>query len=238
MRSITLFLGLALAPTSIFAATDISGIQLGQSFPAVKELVKKVNPAYELNDIKWSDGKLGGLNATVKRKGYVVDQFVVLQNKAGKVWFVGRAQQLEKGARVKPDVLLDSLKEKYGPYTELSTGSGGPSWNFDRNGKLYQGPTTQGPCYGGLGTGSIMPLGQNVMGVNISPPRDFTQKCGMEITSGMATDLTDGMVNSFGVRLIDSKSMYDELNGQAVTEETKRNQQLQNEKAKNVKPQL
>ena len=216
------------------AATDIAGVQIGLPLATQKAIIAKANPSYELKDIKLS-GKTVGINAIAEKEGRVIDQFVAIQNESGIVWFVARAQALEKGARIKSDTLLNSLKDKYGLYTEF--GSVGPMWQFDRQGNIYKGQWVQGPCYAGIGAGASTTFGQ-VPGTSIQVPRNFTPKCGTEITTSVLKDSTDGMVSAFAVQIVDAKRMYDELNGKATAEEDQRKQKLEAEKSKDIKPKL
>lgn len=222
---------------SALAATDIAGITIGAPLSGQRQAIAKVNPSYQLNDIKLANGKTVGVNAIAQNAGRVTDQFVVIQNDSGIVWFVARAQALEKGSRIKPETLLNSLKDKYGMYTELSIGSGGPMWQFDRQGNIYKGQSVQGPCYAGIGAGASTTFGK-VPGTSIQVPRNFTPKCGTEITTSVLKDSTDGMVSAFAVQIVDAKRMYDELNGKATAEENERKRKLEAEKSKDTKPKL
>jgi len=235
MKTISQVSLLAFVATQAIAAMDIAGVQIGLPLSTQKAAITKANPSYQLTDIKLTTGKTAGITAIAKKDGKVIDQFVAIQNDAGIVWFVARAQELEKGARIKPEVLLNSLKDKYGTYTELSGGSGGPMWQFDRQEKIYQGQhSTQGPCYAGIGAGAST----NIPGTSISVPSKFTPTCGIEIETDVHKDSADGMVSAFTVRIVDAKRMYDELNGKATAKENERKQRLEAEKTSNVKPRL
>jgi hypothetical protein len=216
-----------------FAAPDIAGVQIGAPLSAQKKEIEKANPSYQISDIRLTNGKTIGVKAIAEKNGKQVDQFVAIQNDAGVVWFVARSQVLEQGSRIKYETLLDSLKEKYGMYTDISAGTGGPVWYFDRQGKIYQGGG-KNPCSRGVITGSY----RQVPGTTISVPSRFTETCGTEITSGIGKDSKDGMVNAFSVTIVDEKRMYDELNGKSVAEENERRRKLEDEKSKNVKPKL
>lgn len=228
---------LTFAATQAIAANDIAGVQIGSPLSTQRTVIAKANPSYQLNDVKLTTGKIVGINAIAQKDGRIIDQFVVIQNDAGIIWFVARAQALEKGARIKPETLLNSFKEKYGPYADISTGSGGPIWQFDRQGKIHLGQYIQGPCYAGIGAGASTTFGK-VPGTAIQVPRNFTPRCGTEITSYVRKDSTDGMVSAFSVQIVDAKRMYDELNGKSAVEENERKQKLEAEKSKDIKPKL
>ena len=237
MKTFAATILLALVTNQAVAATDIAGVQIGSPLAPQRAIIAKANPSYQLNDIKLTSGKTVGINAIAQKDGRVIDQFVAIQNESGIVWFVARAQALEKGARIKSDTLLNSLKDKYGMYTELSIGSGGPMWQFDRQGNIYKGQSVQGPCYAGIGAGASTTFGK-VPGTSIQVPSNFTPKCGTQITTSVLKDSTDGMVSAFAVQIVDAKRMYDELNGKATTEENERKQKLEAEKHKDTKPKL
>ena len=218
---------------SALAANDIAGVAIGSSFNDQRAKIAQINPAYKLTDIKLRSGKTAGVNAQVESNGRVVDQFVALQDDSGVIWFVGRAQALEPGGRIKPDVMVNSMVGKYGTYTELSLGSGGPTWQYDRQGKLYQGGAAQGPCGGTVG--SAMPMGK-VIAAPIVVPQTFPPKCGVEIMTWALQN--EGMVSAFSVQIADSKRMYDQLTRQNNAEEAARQKAMESESAKGNKPKL
>lgn len=224
---------LLLCTLPALAANDIAGVAIGSSFKDQRAKIAQINPAYKLTDIMLRSGKTAGVNAQAESNGRVVDQFVALQDDAGVIWFVGRAQALEKGARIKPDVLVNSMVEKYGTYSELSIGSGGPTWQFDRQAKRYQGGAAQGPC--GSSVGGSAPMGK-VIGTPILVPQTFSPKCGIEILSW--TLQNEGMVSSFSVQIADSKRMYDQINKQDNADEAARQKAIEAESAKGNKPKL
>ena len=74
---------LALVATQASATADIAGVQIGSPLSTQKTAIAKANPAYQLNDIKLTNGKIVGVNAIAQKDGRVTDQFVVVQNDAG-----------------------------------------------------------------------------------------------------------------------------------------------------------
>jgi hypothetical protein len=224
---------LLLCAGSALAANDISGVAIGSSFNDQRAKIAQINPAYKLTDIKLTSGKTAGVNAQAEIQGRVVDQFVALQDDSGAIWFVGRAQALEAGSRIKPDVLINSMVEKYGSYTELMIGSGGPTWQFDRQGKRYQGGGAQGPCAGTVGSGRSM---GKVIATAIIVPQTFPEKCGIEILTWAHQN--EGMVSAFSVQITDSKRMYDQLTKKNNAEEAALQKAREAESAKGNKPKL
>lgn len=165
-----------------------------------------------------------------------MDQFVAIQNDAGIVWYVGRGQVLDKGVIIKTETLVNSLKEKYGPYTEISLGSNGPMRQFDRAGNIFHGKPIQGPCYTGLTAGASTSFGQ-IPGLSVTIPKVFSQECSVNIRTTLRKD-NDGMVSAFGVEIIDAGRMYDVLNGKKQATEAERKRQLEAERARDAKPKL
>ena len=84
---------------------------------------KKINPAYTINEIKLGDGRVVGLSAVAKivkpnTSPFYTDQFILLQNEAGVVWFAGRSQHIsDKEKYVNIKTLRESLEGKYGKAT-------------------------------------------------------------------------------------------------------------------------
>jgi len=225
----------ALASSQAFAAYDVSGIQVGSPLAEQKAAITKINPSYRFSDMIYSTGKIVGVHAVAQKNGVPVDQFLAMQDDSGIVWLAARSQVLEKGERIKPDVFLNSLLEKYGPYTGLRGLSpfskDEPMWQFDRQGNLYRGPVFQGPCWN---IGTMQPIDGDFIVVPHTP----NEKCGTVILVATLKDKIDGMILKFSVEIVDIKRMYDEVNAKASAAESKRQQQLDIEKSRNIKPKL
>jgi hypothetical protein len=192
-------------------ANDIAGLQLGSSYANARPMMLKANPGYKFTDIILKGGKVAGTDARYSKGGKVVDQFVVLQDAAGAVWFMGRGQAFEQGSRIKRDTMLRSLEEKYGKPNDNMFGDGSQLWEFDRKGKQVVSK------FGGQGA-----------------------ICNGGATSHYLGDMADPdkMVAAFSVMVMDSQRMYDELNGVKNKAENERLQKLKNEAAKDLKPKL
>ena len=194
------------------AASQLDGIQTGAPLAGQREAIAKLNPAYRVSDIKPAKGRpVKGVQAVAEKNGRVIDNFVALADDAGIVWFLGRARALEPGERMKQDALVHALVGQYGPYTDLTAGF--PRWQFDRAGKLYQGPPIKGPCYGGFGHG-VITVGRRVAGFGegMTAPKTFSAACGAEVRTAVRK-AAGGMVAAYSVRVVDAGRMFDQAHG-------------------------
>ena len=216
-------------------ANDIAGLQLGSSYANARPMLLKANPGYKFTDIILKGGKVAGTDARYSKGGKVVDQFVVLQDAAGAVWFMGRGQAFEQGSRIKRDTMLRSLEEKYGKPNDNMFGDGSQLWEFDRKGKqVFAKFGGQGAICNGGSTSHYL---GDMEGARIYMPTQFSEHCGTKISAHVSTD-PDKMVAAFSVMVMDSQRMYDELNGVKNKAENERLQKLKNEAAKDLKPKL
>ncbi len=226
------------AATVAHAGNDIAGVQLGSSYASARPLLLKANPGYKFTDITLTGGKVVGTNAAFEKGGKVVDQFIVIQNAAGQVWYAARGQAFDQGGRIKTDTLKQSLVGKYGKFSRYGYLEENPLWEFDRAGKLWTGSNYQGPCgSGGIPAGGGTDMGR-VSGANIHVPTNFPERCGVMIKTAISHNEADKMVSAFSVMMVDSARMYDELNGNKQKAEAERVQKLKRESAQDIKPQL
>jgi hypothetical protein len=212
-------------------ANDIAGIKLGSPFSAAKPLVMKANPAYKVTDLKTTTGQVTGLVAEVRdstNPANILDAFLIVHDKAGLVWHIARNQKLEKGQRYKPDALQAALKEKYGEPSEISLGEY-YTWQLDRNGQLFIGSTSSGPCQGVDGR---FP-GQ----YNLALPNRFNSKCGVLIKVTAGLDFNDKLVSNLNVSVTDVRRIFDEVSAKNTKDEEEKQRQHQKE-VKKAKPKL
>ena len=227
--------------TAVLAADDISGVALGSSLAVAKEAIAEANPNFKLSPLMLRDGKEAGVTAVtadrlkgtgISNSGGPSDEFAALQNDAGKVWFIARVQRFEDGSRIKTEALKAALTEKFGkPSNITQMMSLGLVWQYDRDGKQYFGPSSEGPCKG------VRSASSNIPGVSFPAPQSFSPTCGKIIEVG-ASEQPDEMVPHYTVSIIDVKSMFDELAARDANAEADRNKKLSDEQAKNVKPKI
>lgn len=217
-------------------AQDISGVRLGSTLSEASMAIKRANKAFAIKPFKLESGQLAGLSALsghgdLASKEGAADEFVVLQNAAGKVWFVARYQRLVPGARVSQSALLASLTQKFGePILNEMPGRSVRqfySWDTDRAGTRVTAAQDDNPC-NGLGF-----AGPPVAGGHILAPRRIPRNCGTRI---MLTDLfvQDGLVNEFTLNVIDVKAASDELQ----SDKQQRAAELERERKGGIKPQI
>ena len=148
MKQLMLILLLTLFPGSIYAVNDIAGVEIGTPIEGKKPFIIQANPSYEIQETNKSS-KSKCIQAISKKDRVIKDMFVICSNNDGLIWFVGRNQVLDEGSRIKPDIFLSSLKEKYGKtYTTYQDDDRFYIWQTDRNGKAYDGNAKYGPCHG------------------------------------------------------------------------------------------
>ena len=239
-RSLRFALAAALAATThtVFAeALDVSGISIGTQISSARGMLQKVNPEYQVEELRFTNGKIAGLKAVAKKNGASTpnDQFVIMSNDAGIVWFVGRQQNYAQGNRVAFDELEKALVGKYGNPT--STGIimvSSKRWETYRDGRTHRDKHSPGPCTSGFNAyeWNIVP------GTQIGVLKNFAPNCGTLIISEAKVDSNDRMVTQLVTKVIDSKRMFDELNGKELAAQQEKQKQLQQEKAAGNKPKL
>ncbi len=217
-------------------AQDISGVRLGSTLSEASIAIKRANKAYALKPLKDDAGKLKGL-AAMSRSGEAgswddaVDEFAVLQDAAGKVWYVARYQRMLPGSRVSMAALLDSLTKKFGEPGKRVDGGRSASriyaWDTDSGGKPVSASLRDSPCNGIRFHRSAMTDGY------ISAPSTFPAGCGTRI---VLSDffVEDGLVEQFTLRIINVKTAYD-ANWRT---EVLRDAQRERERKNGVKPQI
>nr|NLU60406.1 hypothetical protein [Pseudomonas sp. BIGb0427] len=89
------------------------------------------------------------------------------------MWFIARVQRFEDGSRIKTEALKAALTEKFGkPSNITQMMSLGLVWQYDRDGKQYFGPSSEGPCKG------VRSASSNIPGVSFPAPQSFSPTCG------------------------------------------------------------
>lgn len=214
------------------SANDISGVRIGSSLDEARIAIKMANRSFVLSPFI-DDGEMIGVTAIAAPRAKraddgSADEFVALQDNRGTVWFVGRYQRLAPGSRFSMDDLLASLNKKFGtPSNTPRTRYYDYSWEYDRQGKLYDGFANAGPCAGLVFSRPHLP------GMSISAPEEFPSKCGMQVRLTNFLE-ENGLVSYFTLTVVDAKRRYDQLN--AVKTEQKRH--LDQERARGNKPKI
>ncbi|NHZ93130.1 hypothetical protein F2P45_29580 [Massilia sp. CCM 8733] len=217
-------------------ASDISGVRIGSTLSEASLAIKSANNAFAIKPFKIVERELTGLSATRGNRDPdseegAADEFIVLQNAAGKVWFVARYQRMVPGSRVSLDALLGSLTQKFGePTLRPEPGPRGwslYSWDTDREGKRVKGADGNIPCK------SIALEGTPLAGGRLRAPSSIPHNCGMRV---MLTDVfeRDGMVNRFILTVIDVKTASDDIERARRRHEA----DIARERKSGIKPQI
>lgn len=227
-------LALALARPAL--ANDIAGVRIGSTLSEASIAIKRANRAFSLRPLKYASGEVAGLTAVIgqgghERKQGAADEFAVLQDHRGKVWFVGRYQRMVPGSRIGLDALLASLSKKFGePALRTASGRNGASsraWDTDRAGKRIDPSQTGSPCDA---IGFERPF---IEGVNIRAPVHFPGNCGRRIAlSNLSVE--DGLVNEFTLHVIDVAVASQSIR----REEADRKAALERERQSGKQPQI
>lgn len=235
--------------SAAYNEADISGYKIGAQMALAKPVLQKINPAYVFEDIKLSDGHVVGLSAVAKivkqnMPTFYADQFIVLQNEAGVVWFAGRAQQIaDKEKYVNIKTLRESLEGKYGKAT--LTENLKMLWDYDASGKQYFS-VKLGDYYGvspcdtdgnnsdnlGTITGTQLPMWVS---------RKFSEKCGFAVNSRMSTaagDSSGSLVGQYTVTLANPKLRHDMAAIKAAKDALEKKKLIDQEAQRGNKPQL
>lgn len=235
--------------SAAYNEADISGYKIGAQMASAKPVLQKINPAYVFEEIKLQDGRVVGLSAVVKivkqnMPTFYADQFVVLQNEAGVVWFAGRTQQIaDKEKYVNIKTLRESLESKYGKSTFSENLS--MVWDYDASGKQYMSVKIGdyygvSPCY--TDGNSTDNLG-DVTGTNLAMwvPRKFSEKCGFAVHSRMSTaagDSTMSLISKYTTTLVNPKLRYDMAAIKAAKDAIEKKKLIDQEAQRGNKPQL
>jgi hypothetical protein len=235
--------------SAAYNEADISGYKIGGQMVTAKPALQKINPAYVFDEIKLSDGRVVGLSAVVKivkqnMPTFYADQFILLQNEAGVVWFAGRTQQIaDKEKYVNIKTLRESLESKYGKSTYSENLS--MVWDYDVGGKQYMSVKI-GDYYG------VSPCdtdGNNadnlgdITGTQLAMwlPRKFSEKCGFAVKSRMSSaagDSTNSLVSKYTVTLANPKLRYDMAAIKAAKDALEKKKLNDQEAQRGNKPQL
>jgi hypothetical protein len=235
--------------SAAYNEADISGYKIGAQMALAKPALQKINPAYTFDEIKLDDGRVVGLSAVAKivkpnRSPFYTDQFVVLQNEAGVVWYAGRTQQIaDKEKYVNMKTLRESLESKYGKSTHSENLS--MVWDYDASGKQYMSVKIGdyygvSPCY--TDGNSTDNLG-DITGTRLLMwvPRKFSEKCGFTINSHMSAgigDSTMSLVSTYTVTMVNPKLRYDMAAIKAAKDAIEKKKLIDQEAQRGNKPQL
>lgn len=192
---------LAISTASHALNMDVNGITVGSKFnEEVKTALQKINPAYEITNIV-DEGKQIGYIAAAGNSYSPYDAFVVMGDKSGNIWFAARKQRLGEGKRIHPDVLLSSLKEKYGELSASDTSRFTAIWRYSKDTNQIPLPSvSDDPC--------LEQYSPSFKG--IAYPAEFKPACQIAITAKASLD-KDQLVDEYTVTVYDARPIHDEI---------------------------
>ena len=249
---------------------DVGGIRIGSTSSEARTAIMAMNPKLTLSDLKQNNGEIAGIEGREKisigmepagarsmKPGATVEKFlqkdhvVILFDKKGIVWFVGRTQGYVPGTpRPTYAATWSALEEKFGE-PSIKSGSlpiGSGEWEFDRSGKLFSRKgnlvSAKGPCTR-AGRGTDFAAGPEGY-YSINAPETFSSTCGFRVdakidASKSSYDKNDeGLVKFFNLTIYDSARMYEELKKAQETNKAAaaRAKEAEFEKSKEIKPKL
>ena len=238
LRTLTLALILTLMPAAAWGNPfefDLAGLKLGMSAEEARAVVEKKEQAYQFDEFK-KDGRITGFNARVphpRMSRETVDSILVLVNEDTGVWLIGRSQDYLDGSRPTVAAFIESLEKKY---CQKWNGKPNPrynhSWAFDREGRYLAGQEAR-KCLSLHNAG-----GQRVAAAagGLALPASFDPECGVCITTNFRAD--GDMVQSYSVKMVDGKSMYDLTRAKADAAEQESREKLEREKQQSVTPDI
>lgn len=217
-------------------ANDISGVRIGSTLAEASIAIKRANKAFVMKPIKYDTGLVAGVTGIIgpgerERNERAADEFAVLQDERGKVWFVGRYQRMVPGSRVSMEALLASLTQKFGaPALRRAPGRVGAesyAWDTDRSGMRIDPSERDSPCDG------IDFARPPIAGTNIRQPIGFPGNCGKRIALA-EVDEENGLVRKFTLQVIDATAATHAIN----VRQMRRDAELERERRNGNKPQI
>ena len=201
---------LLLAAGQAAYALDIAGVALGSNMQDTRVAVAKANPKLRFTEIELDEGK--GIGLLAKESGHpaidgpnagLYDEFVVLLNEAGKVWYAVRNVNTSSENRIVHRGLVLELMRKYGgpasqswvaPHVMAIT------WTTYRSGKMYVGAADKGPC-GLLSAGGLIP------GTTVRMPHPLKPECGSLVVASLPRVSLDGKIASYSISVAGAQPM-------------------------------
>ena len=209
-------------------ATDIVGINLGDTIEAAKEKIEAHNAALKAIEVPARDGGVFGVVAQISNPprdymppyALVREDFFISPTAAGTVGSMTRLLRLDETERFTEDKFHDALVSKYGEPTTVDKSRGTMNWAFDRDGNHAR---RKGFDSGQCGTtvfsedvGKIYVEGEDYwsFGRRI---RSYQPDCATIIFVNYHADQY-GLVTEYDISIADVRAIYDELEAREAAE--------------------
>jgi hypothetical protein len=193
------------------AANDIGGVKTGLPLATQRAAIEKINPKYKFGEIKNAEGKVMGLEGLAMggKYNYLVDQFVALQDDAGNVWYLARAQRFETEAYIPLANYVSALKDKYGTATSQNHDGSHSYWSYDRNGAA-QAPKTPSACPISIDSSATEFSKMREDGIGVPIPNRIASNCGVNINA-ILNSAGNNLIRGSTIVIVNHKLRYDEL---------------------------
>lgn len=227
----SVFAMLGVAHAQLPASLDVQGLTIGSAFSEAKAKMLEINPKFEINEYKTSDGNIVGYMGIEKKDGKTKNAMEVIAAQ-GKVASVQQSIFLAPGEEITTESFDSAVFDKFGQRPSYSNVSGNLihsyQWNFNRDGKLGTDPS----MYCGIG------MSKNMVTHLYNQKDRLSGKCGTRIHAD-ATLNKIGLVNRYTTSIYAEHLQYDEalaIREKAKVEaEGERNKAMQNAKENKVK---
>lgn len=134
---------------------EIGGISLGMNVNDALPIIKKLNPAYRIEQLKIMVNNYRGIAAKASAPNAMpTDQFTVYFNEAGNIWLIGRHIALPKDQPLLLETYKNALFEKYDAPNTIVSERNRPNfayfaWSYGVDGQQHAShhlDSRSGPC--------------------------------------------------------------------------------------------
>lgn len=231
--------------TNIDYAINLCGVKIGSKIHDQKEKIKEINKNYILSEHNIQNRIY--IDASYKKNDLENDYFTVVSNDNGVIIFIARKQKFQIGERIKPEIFLDTLSNKFInlgkflPYPDKYIGENKKGFilQVDNNGEFYQGLTENGPCWN-VGSVPYMFMRSKMHGIDeiMHVPNRINDKCWISIRVIINEDKSTGLIDFYEISIFDNKRLFNEYNQKEIKEDLERKKKIDLEVIKLNKPSL
>lgn len=230
---------------NISYAINLCEVKIGSKIHDQKEKIKEINKNYILSEYKIKNRIY--IDASYKKNDFEYDYFTVSSDDNGVVIFIARKQKFQIGERIKPEIFLETLSNKFInlgkflPYPDkyLDKNKKGYMLQIDYNGESYQGQIKNGPCWNvGFVPYSFMRSKMHGIDEIMFVPNKINEKCGISIRAVINEDESTGLIDFYEISIFDNKKIFDEYRQKEIEEDIERKKIIDLEVLKINKPSL
>nr|WP_315469233.1 hypothetical protein [uncultured Undibacterium sp.] len=220
---------------------EIGGISLGMNVNDALPIIKKLNPAYKIEELKIMVNNYRGIAAKAGPPNNMpTDQFTVYFNEAGTIWLVGRHIELPKDRLILLETYRNALIEKYETPNVIVSERNRPdfayfAWSYGVNGQQYashQLNPKSGPC-GAQQYTTTVPITDFVSIAN-----NFRNTCAIALTTNAYMPSNAGLIQTYDMVMYSPALIRDVNTMNAQQAEYLKQKRDAEEKARGNKPQF